>query len=103
MSTYAKNKHYDASLEYNVSLYDRLPYIRDEDVCGAEKVALTSGNVVKNYSFKDDSPCVISNHDEQTKAYLYKLEQEILKGIQKEHDDYVNEAIKTGLTNKDGQ
>lgn len=77
MNTAGISKHYDHNLEYSVNIYDHLPYTRDIVLCGADKVAVCSGNVVKYYSYKENPPCIIDNQDEKTTAYI--RQQELLK------------------------
>ena len=97
MSISVQNKHYDSSLEYNVSIYDHLPYVRDDNICGADQIGINSGNVVKFYCLEKEEPCVISNQEELIKACIKKKEDEILKQIQEEHDEYIQEAIDEAL------
>lgn len=40
---------YDTKLEENISMYDKLPYQRNIDLCNASTLALNSGNLVKYY------------------------------------------------------
>ena len=40
---------YDTALDFHVTMYDNLPYQRDSDYCNIEKVAMTSGKVIKFY------------------------------------------------------
>lgn len=40
---------YDTTLEENISMYDKLPYKRNEDLCNVSTLALNSGNLVKYY------------------------------------------------------
>ena len=41
---------YDASLEgHNMSMYDKLPYKRNEELCNAQTLGLNSGNLLKFY------------------------------------------------------
>lgn len=97
MSTSKNTKHYDSSLEYSITMYDNLPYERDESVCGSAHVAVYSGNIIKYYACRDDGPYIISHQNATTKAYLSKQEQKILNKIQKEHEDYIQDAIEEGL------
>lgn len=46
-------KPYDTSLEDNISMYDKLPYKRDEDLCNVSTLGLVSGNLVKFYRCGD--------------------------------------------------
>ncbi|MFU0826771.1 MAG: DUF4258 domain-containing protein [Lachnoclostridium sp.] len=34
------------------SIYDNMPYHRDINLCGPDKIGLVSGNVIKYYSYK---------------------------------------------------
>ncbi len=95
------NKHYDSSLEFNITMYDRLPYDRDIQLCGRENVCISSGNVIKYYSYKDETPFVIGNQDEKTSALLKKREEEILRRIKKEHEEYISEAIQEALSHSE--
>ena len=72
MMTSKKNKHYDTSLEYRVSMYDRMPYNRDESICGTDKIAICSGNVLKSYSINQGAPCIIDNQNKTIKAGTIK-------------------------------
>ena len=63
MGTKVNKKHYDSSLEYNITMYDNLPYIRDDRFCGADKIAIYSGNVVKYFSCISEGLCIINNQD----------------------------------------
>ena len=54
---------YDATLEENMSMYDKLPYKRNEDMCNASTLALVSGNLVKFYRCTYDEPAEIDTQD----------------------------------------
>lgn len=97
MSTFDKNKHYDSSLEYVSTLYDNLPYHKDVSLCGEDKIAINSGNLIKYFNCKDAGSRVISNQDDKTDAYISQIKQEILQKIKAEHDEYIKEAIEEGL------
>lgn len=43
---------YDMSLEYKIDIYDKLPYIRDVNLCNQETICLVSGNIIKYYRYK---------------------------------------------------
>lgn len=56
---------YDATLEENMSMYDKLPYKRNIDMCNASTLALESGNLVKYYRCSQaEEPVEIHNQDE---------------------------------------
>ncbi len=95
------NKHYDSSLEFNITMYDRLPYDRDIHLCGPENIRMRSGNVIKYYSLEDETPFFIENQDEKTNALLKKREDEILRRIEKEHEEYISEAIQEALSHSE--
>lgn len=97
MITSDYNKHYDSSLEYVSTIYDNLPYQKDVGLCGEDKIAMFSGNVIKYYCCTDAGPRVIPTQDDKTDAYLSQKKQEILQKIKAEHDDYIKEAIEEGL------
>lgn len=44
-----KLKPFDSSLREDYSMYDNLPYEKDVDLCGPDKIALESGNLIKYY------------------------------------------------------
>lgn len=52
---------YDQSLEYTINLYDRLPYIRDVNLCNKENIKMHSGNIVKSYQCIITKPREISS------------------------------------------
>lgn len=59
---------YDTTLEENISLYDRLPYKRNEDLCNASTLALESGNLIKYYRCTQIEPVEIETQDEHFSA-----------------------------------
>lgn len=50
-----KLRPFDSSVNEDFSMYDKLPYKKDIDLCGPDKIALESGNVIKffRYVIKD--------------------------------------------------
>lgn len=44
---------YDHSLEFNINMYDKLPYVKDESLCTKEAIKMHSGNVVKYYYYEE--------------------------------------------------
>ncbi len=40
---------YDTALENNFDMYDRMPYIRDIEICRNEHIGMISGNIIKYY------------------------------------------------------
>lgn len=46
-----KLRHYDTTYEYDMSMYDNLPYNRDRERCNEESVGLQTGNVYSCYRY----------------------------------------------------
>lgn len=42
-----KLRPFDSSVNEDFSMYDNLPYQKDLDLCGPDKIALESGNIIK--------------------------------------------------------
>ena len=40
---------YDVHLDYQITMYDQLPYKRNADLCGEQNIAMYSGHVIKYY------------------------------------------------------
>lgn len=58
-------KPYDTTLEENISMYDKLPYKRNEDLCNVSTLGLNSGNLVKFYRCNGSEEAKeINNRDE---------------------------------------
>lgn len=58
-------KPYDTTLEENISMYDKLPYKRNVDLCNISTLGLNSGNLVKFYRCNgSDETKQIANRDE---------------------------------------
>lgn len=58
-------KPYDTTLEENISMYDKLPYKRNVDLCNISTLGLNSGNLVKFYRCNDsDETRKIANQDD---------------------------------------
>ena len=74
---------YDARLEENMSMYDKLPYKRNEDMCNASTLALVSGNLVKFYRCTYDEPAEIDTQDDKFNSivseHIRKQEKEIAR------------------------
>jgi hypothetical protein len=43
---------YDFSMEENITMYDKMPYIRDVNICNRDTIGLFSGNIIKFYCYK---------------------------------------------------
>ena len=78
-------KPYDTSLENNFSMYDKLPYQRNAELCNASTIRLNSGNLLKYYRCYGDTEAkeistqddvfssIISEHIEKHEKYLHDL------------------------------
>lgn len=68
---------YDSTLEDKTTMYDKQPYKKDPDLCGADKVKLVSGNVVKynTQNYKRTEPFIINNKDCEIRERIKKLEE----------------------------
>ena len=64
---------YDVHLDYQITMYDQLPYKRNADLCGEQNIAMYSGHVIKYYMCDNkEKQFAVDNHDEQIKADVYK-------------------------------
>lgn len=50
---------YDKSLEENLTMYDEMPYIRDDSLCNRSTVRLVSGNIIKYYRYNLVDPYLL--------------------------------------------
>lgn len=95
---------YDATLEENMSMYDKLPYKRNVDMCNASTLALISGNLVKFYRCTYDEPREIDTQDSKfdaiVTAHIRKQEKEILTLKRKFPSIYG--ALEEDTTEEDG-
>ena len=66
---------YDVHLDYQITMYDQLPYKRNSDLCGEQHIAMYSGHVIKYYMCDNDNDDFeINNHDDEIKARLAEIE-----------------------------
>ena len=66
---------YDVHLDYQITMYDQLPYKRNADLCGEQNIAMYSGHVIKYYMCDNkEKQFAVDNHHEQIKAILAKIE-----------------------------
>lgn len=54
---------YDGSLTEDMSMYDRLAYTRNINLCGADSITLYSGNVIKPYQYQISSSYMFRDMD----------------------------------------
>lgn len=59
----------------HLEFYDHIPYKRNADRCGAEQIALQSGNLIKFYQCAGQEPCVIATHDDDFQAKMEQIYQ----------------------------
>ena len=66
---------YDVHLDYQITMYDQLPYKRNADLCGEQNIAMYSGHIIKYYMCdnKEDS-LEVDNHDGEIKTLLADIE-----------------------------
>lgn len=73
---------YDSTLEENMSMYDKLPYKRNIDMCNASTLALESGNLIKYYRCTQVDPVEIATQDEHfstiAQAHIQAYEKNVL-------------------------
>lgn len=60
-----KLMHYDTAYDYDMSMYDNLPYKRDREKCNESTISLSSGNVFSFYrcNYMSDEPYVCKAPD----------------------------------------
>lgn len=79
---------YDATLEENMSMYDKLPYKRNEDMCNASTIALVSGNLVKFYRCNYQEPREIDTQDDHFNAIVSDHLKKQEKELQRLHEQF---------------
>lgn len=65
---------YDSSYECDMSIYDKLPYTMDREVCSTEYIRLISGNHIKFYRCQPKEACDIDTQDDRFHEILAKHE-----------------------------
>ena len=104
---------YDTALDFHVTMYDKLPYERDSDYCNIEKVAISSGKVIKYFLYMNQPEVVIiDNKDEEFEQYLLELKlkyqkQKALSDSPSSESEFpsgevTDEQIQTLLDDQDG-
>lgn len=89
---------YDKTLEENMSMYDKLPYKRDEEMCNASTLCMTSGNLVKYYRCQHQTEALeIATQDEHFKEITTRHQRR-----QEKFNNYLLEHFPT-LYNPDMQ
>ncbi|MCH5267998.1 MAG: hypothetical protein J1E62_06615 [Lachnospiraceae bacterium] len=81
---------YETTLEYPISMYDKLPYKRDSDYCNAEHIGLTCGKIIKYFlCLNQMEGFLVDNHDEEIQQILAEVqrrEQERLLALKSKAD-----------------
>ena len=87
-SHFPEAKHpYASTLEENMSMYDKLPYKRNAEMCNASTIAMESGNLVKYYRCAPSTETIeIQTQDEKFKSIVsaHIQEQEKLNKLMHE-------------------
>ena len=76
---------YDTTLEENMSMYDKLPYKRNAEMCNASTLAIESGNLVKYYRCAPAETKEIKTQDDKFKSIVSAHIQEYEKNIKLMH------------------
>lgn len=98
---------YDVHLDYQITMYDQLPYKRNADLCGEQNIAMYSGHIIKYYMCDNNqNQFKVDNRDDQIKAILAEIEahsvvkpslEDISDVSQNNPDGISQEQIKTLL------
>lgn len=56
---------YDAAGEYNLTMYDHLPYDRDLSLCNSDAIMMESGNIIKYYRCAMKEPYTIDHTNKE--------------------------------------
>lgn len=80
-----KLRPFDSSVNEDFSMYDKLPYKKDVDLCGPDKIALESGNVIKffRYTLKDTYQLTGMDNLFYEKFEKHQKEQEAAQAAEK--------------------
>ena len=77
------SQKYDATLDYGIDMYDKLPYQRNSDVCNSGAVAMFSGHIIKYYlCLNQEEAFEINNHDDEIEQILRRIRQEELSRLE---------------------
>lgn len=79
---------YDSTLEENMSMYDKLPYKRNADMCNASTLALVSGNLIKFYRCNYHEPREIDTQDDHFNAIVSNHLKRQEKELQRLHEHF---------------
>lgn len=73
-----KLRPFDTSTGEDYSMYDKLPYKKNIDLCGPDKIAMESGNVIKFYQFTIQDTYQLTGMDDlfYEKLQLHKQKAE---------------------------
>ena len=66
---------YDVHLDYQITMYDQLPYKRNPDFCGEQNIAMYSGHIIKYYMCDNsEEQFKVDNKDNKIQAILAEIE-----------------------------
>lgn len=66
---------YDVHLDYQITMYDQLPYKRNPDLCGKQNIAMYSGHIIKYYMCDNNTnQFKVDNRDGQIRSILAEIE-----------------------------
>lgn len=96
-----KLKPFDYSMNEDYSMYDHLPYEKDIDLCGPDKIAMESGNIIKFYQCNIRDTYQISGIDDLFYEKL-SLHEEQQAEREKEKEKTALEKLAGSLLPEDG-
>jgi hypothetical protein len=65
----AKLKPFDNTLLDDLSMYDKMPYSSNYDLCNSNTVRLESGNLLKSYRVSEKEPYIIKQDEKRFHVY----------------------------------
>lgn len=90
---------YDSSLDYNITMYDNLPYKRNAELCGAKQLGLYSGHIVKYYlCINHNDAYKVNNHDDNIREILAKAKAKQEKISIKQKEQALNDTTDNRIT-----
>lgn len=68
-NTAAKLKPFDNTLLDDLSMYDKMPYTSNYDLCNSNTVCKESGNLLKSYRVSEKEPYIIKQDENRFHVY----------------------------------
>lgn len=56
-----RGPYFEITLDGNYNIYDKLPYIRDINLCSKDSIRRSSGNIIKFYQYSESGIKAIEN------------------------------------------